>query len=466
MERGRKIASLATGLSVAICAGLLCVSARGAAFCADAERAGGRSLHEQTKRYSADYGEEGYEGCEIYSAQEDAAPSITVLTHGLAGNASAWSNDGASFAYCGDSVIAKIGQSLQEEYDLCLARWEAGELVLQKLDPEHYADAQVLADGLTDVSRHIVVLYESGCPNGSNAQVYEEFDRTLDLLSLQYKAIAGELPFYNLIGHSRGGLTNLEYAIHHPYNVAALVSIGTPYCGASISCIDAIMEMLNYRKDENGKWNNAGVDSILDAEESLRLRDGWNAMRTACPDAPLRATAIGAAVTFGFVGEFVRELADYSYVSAPDFVFEETARQIARLEKDAALAKQAITRLNGLASVLNWCGCDLYAGITFGNVTYAEAQTLLGLMKPSGNGLLVADDLFVDLDSQLGNGVKFSDGTGYEGMDRAVKIFTAEEYSGSRSSPKQPAVAHNLECMNGEITDLAVRVLRFAKGSN
>ena len=83
-----------------------------------------------------------------------------------------------------------------------------------------------------------------------------------------------------------------------------------------------------------------------------------------------------------------------------------------------------------------------------------------------GNGLLVADDLFVDLDSQLGNGVKFSDGTGYEGMDRAVKIFTAEEYSGSRSSPKQPAVAHNLECMNGEITNLAVRVLRFAKGSN
>ena len=40
------------------------------------------------------------------------------------------------------------------------------------------------------------------------------------------------LPSINLVGHSMGGLINMQYAIKHPKNVATLVSLGTPYNGS------------------------------------------------------------------------------------------------------------------------------------------------------------------------------------------------------------------------------------------
>ena len=43
----------------------------------------------------------------------------------------------------------------------------------------------------------------------------------------------GILPKVNLIGHSRGGLTNLQYALDHPDLVDSLISIGTPYFGTT-----------------------------------------------------------------------------------------------------------------------------------------------------------------------------------------------------------------------------------------
>ena len=48
----------------------------------------------------------------------------------------------------------------------------------------------------------------------------------------------GELPKINLIGHSRGGLTNLQYALDHPDLVAGLYSMGTPYFGTDTGSTD------------------------------------------------------------------------------------------------------------------------------------------------------------------------------------------------------------------------------------
>ncbi len=106
--------------------------------------------------------------------------------------------------------------------------------------------------------------------NKTNAQVYEELDYIIDKISYDYLEVMGALPKINLIGHSCGGLTNMDYAINHPKNVASLISLGTPYNGSwydnwfvdllGINVFDSIggadivdTTLMNIRKNN---WNN------------------------------------------------------------------------------------------------------------------------------------------------------------------------------------------------------------------
>lgn len=43
-----------------------------------------------------------------------AAPQITVITHGLGGNASHWSNIGGEFAYDSDSIMSRLDRELSK----------------------------------------------------------------------------------------------------------------------------------------------------------------------------------------------------------------------------------------------------------------------------------------------------------------------------------------------------------------
>ena len=71
--------------------------------------------------------------------------------------------------------------------------------------------------------------------NKTNAQVYEELHYIIDKITYDYYAWCGSLPKINLIGHSRGGLWNMDYVIEHPKNVDSLVSVGTPIMGLGMT---------------------------------------------------------------------------------------------------------------------------------------------------------------------------------------------------------------------------------------
>ena len=58
------------------------------------------------------------------------------------------------------------------------------------------------------------------------------------LKELKEQDITNRIPKINLIGHSRGGITNLQYALDHPDIVDSLISIGTPYFGSNSASID------------------------------------------------------------------------------------------------------------------------------------------------------------------------------------------------------------------------------------
>ena len=74
----------------------------------------------------------------------------------------------------------------------------------------------------TDVTKHIILVFDAYYSGQGNDYAYAQLEYALDAISYQYYQVTGVLPTYNLIGHSRGGITNLQYALVHPYNVASL----------------------------------------------------------------------------------------------------------------------------------------------------------------------------------------------------------------------------------------------------
>ena len=463
MKRGYLLAAIVLTLVTLCAAGMVFPLKSAQTF---AQTGSVRTLHERTKIYSSEYSPDYYAGCEESFRYVADTPSITVFTHGLGGNASHWSNVGGGFAYHPASAISKIGELLHGDFDLYIASIQNGALNLEKVFTEeniggtHYVTVQT--QRISSAERHIVVLFESNHANGLNSTVYEEFDETLDHISLQYKSLCGKLPVYNLVGHSRGGLTNIEFATNHPYNVASVISLGTPYSGATLSSVDAIMEMLGYKKD--GEWINVGAEDILNMEESIRLRDGWNAVKERYVDARLDAVAIGSVTTLEFLELFVEDLRLYGYIDDSTIEVIEGVIQVANLFP--GFTNLILQILNGLCSVVNSFGYGNYEFLSESGVTFEETREILKLVEMINGEIVVMDDLFIDLNSQLANGYKFSDQVGYNGFARYLKAFGAEDYNGGRSVPSSPAVVHNLECMNGVYTEFIADTLTFGNRQN
>lgn len=412
------------------------------------------TLHEQTKIYSSNNSDYFY-GCEDYDDYVNQSPEITVLTHGLGSKGCYWSNDisvkdGDVLAYNSNSIIDKIYTKLNGEVLIYFVCCESkNTFTLSKLN--RYLNVQTKTDRLDDISKHIILIYESYIPYASNKDIYEEFENVLDTISMQYKSIAGVLPRFNLVGHSRGGITNIMYATDHPYNVASMFSLGTPYNGSVLGGIDKVLEMLNY-VDKNGNLI-PGVQSLLDYNEAVEIRDKWNEAYK--EDVNMNVVAYGSMTSIDFVREMVDDAANGSSKYAPlvqeylDLI--NTILNVA--DKHTDLTGNVLDFINGLASVANAFGINLYDGVLSlvsddleGSVTYEEGQAILSLYNVINGQAVLMDDLFIDLNSQLGYG--FKDDVEFNGFKRYVKIFQVEDLTDNRSIPFLPAVVHNLETMN------------------
>lgn len=69
---------------------------------------------------------------------------------------------------------------------------------------------------------------------------YAQLEYCLDVISYQYCQLTGELPTYNLIAHSRGGLTVMQYALAHPYNVQQMYTMGSPFNGSALGSLNIL----------------------------------------------------------------------------------------------------------------------------------------------------------------------------------------------------------------------------------
>ncbi|MDY4186660.1 MAG: hypothetical protein SOX77_02215 [Candidatus Borkfalkiaceae bacterium] len=161
---------------------------------------------------------------------------ITVLTHGLGSNAGTWSNNysktnnSSAFAYDGQSLISRISEQVggAKIYWAKMSGYKSFNLydiTAQKSTGTTYTPTNVV-NQINDISKHIVIVFDLNKSVESNNNVYYQFNYMLSKIIYDVKvANGGILPKVNLIGHSRGGITNLQYALDHPDLVSTLVSL-------------------------------------------------------------------------------------------------------------------------------------------------------------------------------------------------------------------------------------------------
>jgi len=210
---------------------------------------------------------------------------LTVLTHGFQANATRWSNnvvvdkrwqvgdpkqnyDNNGFAYDSYSLIEQLrAKSLNGAvvYWARMARNKNGigdgfyliELgVKNNFERYNYFDDGTNNDGvkvhiggikntaetrvlaktrITDVSKHTIIVFDAEYASEQGDLFFKnEFHYMMDRIVYDMKlAMGGIYPKINLIGHSRGGLVNLDYAMDHPKLIDTIISIGTPYHGVN-----------------------------------------------------------------------------------------------------------------------------------------------------------------------------------------------------------------------------------------
>ena len=176
---------------------------------------------------------------------------LTVLTPGLGSSASHFANftdNDDNYYYVTDknNIDNCLCQKAKNKVRILYAKTN---LSKAKDVTQYFID-----DYRDDEIKHTIVLYETEDAYESNDLSYQEFDEVISRVVYDIKKSNNDiLPKINLIGHSRGGLINLLYALDHPDMVNQIFSIGTPYNGSSTAKIDVELNDCNIGSSINSK---------------------------------------------------------------------------------------------------------------------------------------------------------------------------------------------------------------------
>ena len=174
-------------------------------------------------------------------------PIVTFLTHGLGGSYYHWLNKkDENNEYC---FIETIIDGIKQNVDIEIYLFEFDNnstYYLKKYvyntndNTYHWKNRDSSYNFKIDNTKHSIVIFDSSVSSYSNDAVYFQFNIMVStvLKELKEQDINNRIPKINLIGHSRGGITNLQYALDHPDIVDSLISIGTPYFGSNSASID------------------------------------------------------------------------------------------------------------------------------------------------------------------------------------------------------------------------------------
>lgn len=410
------------------------------------------------------------------------SPMITVLTHGLGGSASHWSNEYNEFAEDPGSLFAMISNQLAYQgganiywavmqgstafklYDLNNSNNTTIVNAGTELGYVEYTEEET-TNSITDISKHIIIIFESSCKNDYNYRVYEEFNYMLSKIVYDVKQLnGGELPRINLIGHSRGGITNLMYALDHPDMVASMFSLGTPYFGSDTASTN-LGAMAS--ADENGVVP-IGLDDIINRNIYLEYYNRWH------DDYDRLYSHIDAYALSGYSDtDFIFDalIGNLSFLGSNINITDEALQTIKWAIKSNPLL---INSLNGAAEI-----ADFVASL-FRDESYSESELESYIQIIADIQYIISDenqsfwenvwdtivhnipfagcpyfmnDLLVDLSSQIGID-EHSDTYRSYGFNVYTKCYQNDDFNETDkklSTSNMPAVVHNLEARDQDM---------------
>lgn len=189
--------------------------------------------------------------------------NITFISHGLQGSAAHWSNimemssalNSYEFQYNHNSIIECLRRRCNadvykiEDFNTSYViednqivgvtphSFKLRKLIVDSVEKIYKENEYI--NSITNMNNHIVIIYQSS--NETNDKIsdfaYKELEFAINKITYDVIQLMETKVKINLIGHSRGGILNMKYAIEYPYNVDGLFSVGTPYNGTNLASI-------------------------------------------------------------------------------------------------------------------------------------------------------------------------------------------------------------------------------------
>lgn len=401
----------------------------------------------------------------------DEKPLMTVFTHGLGGDASHWSNDGKRFAYSNDSLITRLAKTIDS--NIYWVKYETptefkiidiSEAVYNGIDTGIVTNYESLSgqsekDKITDISKHTIVVFNASydATSGRNDGVYTEFNYAISRIVYDISQVNnGVLPTMNLIGHSRGGITNMQYALDHPDLVHSIYSLGTPYTGSTSASLDLHLFGSQFAEVD-------AENDIVNKEVYSKYMDRWNVNYNELYS-HINVMALGGYTTL------LNLALGLTTEASLDYYCNDLELNINR-----NIIKYGIPIILGALDGVILAQYFTPAGITklaLGKMivgAFSELATNFDLSKIAFDDIVQIltneinldyhfpfvswyNDGLVDLGSQLGyEGLVPLDGQEYKGFKRVKKAFTEFNCNFDAVSVEMPAVVHNLEARDKEL---------------
>lgn len=429
---------------------------------------------------------------------------LTFFIHGLEGNSSHWSFKNkfdekkqlkSYLKHDSDSLINRIYKKFNSNvYLVKVEDYEKDEILYKKLliydytkqienFNNKYNEADIflnnnLVSNIKDISKHSIFIFEATltASKGTNDEVYKEFNYASSKIIKDIKKLNNNiLPKINLIGHSRGGLTALQYALDHPDLVQSIYTLGTPFFGTTTGNLEKKLNFLNFSdvpgfydiinkeiyKSYYNRWNknyerlykNINVMALggYSTLENLRLLLKQEKI--------LEKFRIKISKNNKKENEDInRENQDivsiYSNLTFEKFIVDKIINYFYRLTffKEGNIIEKGLTPTISIINEQTKLNLDFLDSI----LKIFTKELNFTISYPF---FAWENDGFVDLSSQLGIGKL----NVYKGFKRIKKVFNLKNFDINKTSNNQAPIVHNLEARDYELGTYIVNDIKGGK---
>ncbi|MBO4668104.1 MAG: leucine-rich repeat protein [Bacilli bacterium] len=336
---------------------------------------------------------------------------------------------------------------------------------------------------------HQIYSYENDVPSKlvNKGVAYKEIETMVNYVIYKYMAddIASHtndptyqltIPRINMIGHSRGGIVNMQYAIEHPDLVDLLFSIGTPYNGSTV--YNYLYNLNSNVVDYLGDFSQNSIKDCVNPSSYQGLKHYWNTYQDGISEHKTKLYAIGGTMSI----DLLRTIA-YNYTTDSNDLIKKALFILNTFSLNPLVNNQPNVQIDKLASYTNmYIDKDITSYFTFlggicnlynwavnyntdpSNITEQQFYAmvvktvihLLAYMKFESqvNQYVMNNDILVDLNSQQADG--------YSNVIKFKKVFTSlnSDFNALAAST-MPAVGHNLEPCDEDIINCILSNIEF-----